>query len=351
MRNKIYYSFKKNFLKQPIYLIFFVTNNCNAKCNHCFYSEQLNINQKDILSLDQIRGFSSQLGKLVWLAISGGEPFLRQDLEKIYEIFCDNNKIEDLNIPTNGVLTDIIYKKTKCMLESRKIKNFNIVLSLDGTRELHNQMRGVDCFDNVMRTYSRLMELKKEHKNLLVKVNTTISSKNIDNLPGLIKEVQEKMPGIDFHNFELIRGNLKDKSYKVPTTGQLEKIKPMIFKAWEHYTFFGKRGIKSRIAMNAKKFLFNSYIKTLNEKRQLFPCYAGKVHCVLDYNGDVFLCELGPKVGNIKEQRFKDIWASERANGERKKIWAKGCYCTHSCFQNTNVSFNQKLWPKLFFGD
>ncbi|MBS3095478.1 radical SAM protein [Candidatus Woesearchaeota archaeon] len=351
MHKKIYYSFRKNSLKNPIYLIFFVTNSCNARCNHCFYSNQLNINQKDILTLEQINDFSKQLGKIVWLAISGGEPFLRNDLEKIYELFCDNNKIEDLNLPTNGVLTDVIYEKAKYMLNSRKIKNFNIVLSLDGTKEIHNQIRGIDCFENVFKTYEKLIELKKDHSNLLIKVNTTLSNNNIHVIPDLIKYVHEKMPGIDFHNFEIMRGNPKNPSYLPPTTEQLEEIKPLIFKTWEHYAFFGKKDLKSKIAINAKKFLFNSYIKTLKEKRQLFPCYAGKVHAVLDYNGDIFLCELGPKIGNIKEQSFKEVWNSENANIERKKIMNKECYCTHSCFQNTNVSFNQKLWPKLFFGD
>lgn len=350
MHKKIYYSMKKNFLKKPIYLIFFVTNSCNASCNHCFYSNQLNANQKDILSLEEISKFSKSLGKLVWLAISGGEPFLRNDLEEIYKIFCDNNKIEDLNLPTNGILTDVIYEKTKNMLESRNIKNFNVVLSIDGTRDVHNKIRGIDCFDNVIETYSRLIELKKLHKNLRIKVNTTLSNKNIRVLPELINLVMQ-MPGIDFHNFEIMRGNPKNPEYSPPTTAQLESVKPLIFKAWEHYTFFGKKILESKIAINAKKFLFNSYIKTLNEKRQLFPCYAGKVHCVLDYNGDIFLCELGPKMGNIRQNSFDEIWRSEKANIERNKISKKGCYCTHSCFQNTNVSFNQRLWPKLVLGD
>ena len=351
MHKKIYYSFKKSILKKPIYLIFFVTNNCNAKCNHCFYSEQLNQSQKNLLTLDQVKDFSKQLDKIVWLAISGGEPFLRNDLEEIYKLFCDNNKIEDLNLPTNGVLTDVIYEKTKNMLNSRKIKNFNIVLSLDGTKDIHNEIRGINCYDNVFNTYNKLIELKKQHKNLLIKVNTTLSNKNIDVVPDLIAEVKSRMPEIDFHNFELLRGSPKDTNYKPPTTDQLEAIKPLIFKTWESYAFFGKKDLKAKIAINAKKLLFNSYIKTLNEKRQLFPCYAGRVHCVLDYNGDIYLCELGPKIGNIKENNFEAIWNSENANKERGKILKKECYCTHSCFQNTNISFNQRLWPKLFFGD
>jgi len=110
--------------------------------------------------------------------------FLRNDLEEIYKLFCDNNKIEDLNLPTNGVLTDVIYEKTKNMLNSRKIKNFNIVLSLDGTKDIHNEIRGINCYDNVFNTYNKLIELKKQHKNLLIKVNNSLlNSSTILNKP------------------------------------------------------------------------------------------------------------------------------------------------------------------------
>ena len=58
----------KNSLKRPIYLIYFVTNKCNSKCNHCFYSKKLNVMKNKDLSLEEIEKFSKQLGKLVWLS-------------------------------------------------------------------------------------------------------------------------------------------------------------------------------------------------------------------------------------------------------------------------------------------
>ena len=350
MLTKAYYSFKKNSLKKPVYLIFFVTNKCNSKCNHCFYSKQLNKNTEDVLTLDQVEAFSKQLGKVIWLAISGGEPFLRDDLEDIYRIFCDNNKIEDINLPTNGVLAGVIYEKTKRMLELRQIKNFNVSISLDGTKETHNKIRGMDCFDKALETYDKLAELKKQHPNLKIKISTTISNNNIADIHDLISFVKGRMPLVDFHNFEIMRGNPKNKEYSAPTISQLENIKPRVLKTYEDYSFFGKRGLKSRIATNAKRMILNTHIKTLKERRQIFPCYAGIVHCVLDYNGDVQFCELGPKIGNIKQNTLEEIWNSKYAKEQREKIKNRGCYCTHSCFQNTNISFNHKLWPRFLLG-
>jgi radical SAM protein with 4Fe4S-binding SPASM domain len=127
---------------------------------------------------------------------------------------------------------------------------------------------------------------------------------------------------------------------------QLEDKKGEIFKIWEKYNFYGK-GIKSKIAMNAKKELFNTYINILKTKKQPFKCYAGKVHMALDNNGDVYLCELLPKVGNIREKSFSEIWKAYEAKKQRESINRRECYCTHSCFQNTNLIFNHRNWIKL----
>jgi len=41
-------------------LIFFVTNRCNFKCNHCFYWQSLNIN--DVLSTENIKKIIDSIG-------------------------------------------------------------------------------------------------------------------------------------------------------------------------------------------------------------------------------------------------------------------------------------------------
>ncbi|MFH1332567.1 MAG: radical SAM protein [archaeon] len=346
MIEKAYYSLMKNQLKRPVYLIYFVTNRCNSRCEHCFYSKQLNIAKNKDLSLGEIEKFSKQLGKLVWLSFSGGEPFLREDIAKVYEIFLRNNNVSDFTIPTNGMLPDVIYEKTREMLQLGKVKSFSLNLSLDGTKQIHNKIRGVNCYDLVFKTYYKVVGLKKEFPYFSIKVSTTLSNKNIGNIKELHEEITKRMPEINFHNFEIMRGDPKNPEYKTPTPEELEKNKELIFSIWEKYNFYGKR-ISSKIAMKAKKELFNTYINILRTKKQPFRCYAGIVHLVLDNQGDVYLCELLGKVGNIREKNLEEIWKSTLADHQRKMVKEGRCYCTHSCFQNTNLVFNLKNWPKI----
>ena len=90
----------------PLHLILFVTDRCNARCGTCFYWQ--NLNQGESLEPGHVEKLSRSLERLVWLDISGGEPFLRKDLAWIVHQFVDRNGARLINIPTNAIQTDVI---------------------------------------------------------------------------------------------------------------------------------------------------------------------------------------------------------------------------------------------------
>ncbi|NIS73728.1 MAG: radical SAM protein, partial [Deltaproteobacteria bacterium] len=89
------------FLKgNPLHLTFFLTRRCNARCPFCFYLRSGGKKDPEELSLDEIGTISSSFGKLLWLAFSGGEIFLRNDLADITRVFYENNKPAIILLPT-----------------------------------------------------------------------------------------------------------------------------------------------------------------------------------------------------------------------------------------------------------
>ena len=86
------------------FLIFFVTSKCNSNCKFCFYKSKLN--SGDDLSLGEIRKISLGIGNFTNLLFSGGEPFLREDLPEIVDIFISQNQVKNISIPTNGINTN-----------------------------------------------------------------------------------------------------------------------------------------------------------------------------------------------------------------------------------------------------
>jgi len=70
------------------------------------------------LTLEEIHQISVSIGPLDNLFISGGEPFLRNDLREICWKFYSNNKIKNIHLPTNGSFTKKILEQTHDLLST-----------------------------------------------------------------------------------------------------------------------------------------------------------------------------------------------------------------------------------------
>jgi pyruvate-formate lyase-activating enzyme len=105
-------------LAGPIQLILFITDRCNARCHHCFNWQAVNYGD-DGLRLDELRALSSDLGSLLTLSISGGEPSLRADLAEAITIFTGGNSVGDISIPTNGLLPDALCTQVRHLLDQQ----------------------------------------------------------------------------------------------------------------------------------------------------------------------------------------------------------------------------------------
>jgi len=295
----------------------------------CFNWKRINKASNE-LSLDEIEKLTKTIGPIPNLSIGGGEPFLRNDLPEICQIFYKNNGVRKISIPTNCLLTDKIVDSTKKILESCQV-TLKIVLSLDGTREIHDHIRGIKgTFDKMLETYKELDQLRKKYLQLKISINTTISNKNEDNIPEIINFVDKNF-NIQFHTLELIRGCYNQKNVQAPS---LDKYQQLI-----------KYILKSKNINNNKyhKVMYSYYHKIttdiLKEKKQLIPCRVSSFMPVIDATGNVYNCELLPTIGNLKDSNcdFSKIWHSKKAKKQRKDISNKKCYCTHYCYQIQNI--------------
>lgn len=330
---------RKDFLAKPIDYIIFVTNRCNSRCIHCFNWKNINKLSESELIFEEFEKFSGEMGRIRNLGISGGEPFIRGDLPELIILFSKNNQPESINIPTNCLLGKKIVPIAEKFLKERLPVDYTISLSLDGLKKTHEHIRGVPGnFEKVLETYRALLPLKKKY-SLQIKISTTLNKRNINEVEELGKYVKKNMPGVDFHNFEIMRGSPKDKTLYPPDYDELVKIKPVIFKIWKGYQFYGK-SYKSLVAYQLKKHVFNTYLEIIKEKKQVVPCLAYSLDAVLDAYGNIYLCELTPAIGNIRKNSFIQILKSKEAQKRRLSIRRGECYCTHSCFMQKSIFLN-----------
>jgi radical SAM protein with 4Fe4S-binding SPASM domain len=302
------------------------------------------------LSLEEIEKISFSMGKLLWLAFSGGEIFLRNDIVEITKVFYERNKPAIILFPTNGLLTDVINEKIEAILQHCKRSTIVIKLSLEGMEDLHDSIRGMKgSFQKTMQTYSALKELLAAYPNFELGINTVFSSANQDHMDEIIEFVSG-LKGIKTHTVSLIRGSVSDTELKNIEAGKyLETINKLSSnlkgKSSSIYRFSGAK-LKA-----AQDILQRSLIyETLKKKKQLIPCYAGRLNLVLTETGDVFPCEsFTGEMGNVRDNNYDlmRIARNDETQGILRSIQERNCYCTHECYFMTNILFNPFMYPAL----
>ena len=121
----------------------YITNNCNFRCRTCIreYGKSKNL---DIKLLSNILKESKALG-YTHVGLTGGEPCLHPEFDKIIEIIVQNGIT--FNITSNGSLRD----KYKPVIGRYKDYLKVINLSIDGaTREINDRVRGEGAFENFL---------------------------------------------------------------------------------------------------------------------------------------------------------------------------------------------------------
>jgi len=335
-------------------LIFFVTYRCNFRCQTCFYANQMNTSMSSglgELSIDEIKKISSSMGRLTKLLLSGGEPFLRDDLAEICHIFYLQNGIRHIHLPTNGFATERIEECVGKILTVCPDLNLVVSPSLDGLESTHDEIKGNrGSFQQTVRTIKALARLKTKFKNLKVYIITVVNNKNLSEMVAL-SEFVKSLP-VDGHGPSPMRAVPYDQDLQAVSGEEWSSLAKELIafhRYWNRKA--GRSELSAFLATNRVKFLYNIYAKVLNRRQLPFKCQAGKIISVLEPNGDLRLCELTDPVGNVRDSNYdlKKILFSRKAKEMRKKI--TDCACTHACFLSPSIKMNLvTLFRESFVG-
>lgn len=172
-----------------------ITHRCIARCIMC------NIWKRSMaygdIPLDQwLRLLSSPiLRSLRELDVTGGEPFLRGDLENLLLTVTAMKKdyfpsLRTIAITTNGFLTDRVRHVVGEVIASLDKQGIDLVLAfaMDGVGEIHNEIRRVrNGWDRLDKTIEAVGELRETYPNLIMGIKTTILPLNIKELDGIAR--------------------------------------------------------------------------------------------------------------------------------------------------------------------
>ncbi len=160
---------------QEFFVQWHLTERCNLSCTHCYQTggktDELSLLEiKDVLDeiTEMLQAWSEayQLGFSPSLNITGGEPFLRQDLfAALAEMGARGFA---LYLLTNGTLVD---QKKATALAELQVKGVQV--SMEGPEEIHETIRGKGSFAASCKGISHLLEA-----GLRVTINATLSEVN-----------------------------------------------------------------------------------------------------------------------------------------------------------------------------
>ncbi len=278
-----------------------VTYNCNARCQMCNIWRQP---QGRNLSLETLANLD---GDLKYINLSGGEPFLNPELPEIIKFIKKNHPRANIIISSNGYAIEMI---RKAMLQILSLDpKVGVRVSLDGSRENHDRIRGVDgMYDKAT---SCLEELEKIGVTDLG-VGFTIMDENAQDLEYVYDLAQEK--GWEF-SLSLVQNSdiyFQKDGNKITLLPEIqEQLDKIIIKE-----------LKGRRPKKWLRAYFNHGLKhfaTTGER--LLPTGAGFDSLFVDVNGDVFPGNLiNFKMGNLKQDSLSRIWDSAQSQELRERI-------------------------------
>ncbi|MBM7836501.1 radical SAM/SPASM domain-containing protein [Clostridium sardiniense] len=272
-------------IKSPLWVGWKITGKCNMNCSHC-WAKLNNFEEPLSVILKTIEKFKSL--EILHITLSGGEPFLRNDIFEILSELKRNRFC--LEIFSNGtLLTKNICEKLSQVLN---LETDCIQISLDGsTSNTFEAQRNSDSFHLIIKN----IKLLKKY-NIKVRINYTASYFNvfdIHNTYSLANDLNIDTFSIS-HVYDLNKG--KNLYSKLDLNDFLNEINKCILSSSSFKTKL-RIFIPVEFFSNSAKF----YIQNLNDCKIINPDYL--LYWFINYKGDIYpdvtLEQESFKIGNI----------------------------------------------------
>lgn len=338
--------------KNPISVIHFVTNRCNARCSFCFIDFDNPEIYRGELKIEEIDRISRTLGpNLKNVNLTGGEPFARKDFLDVARCYFRNTEIESIFITSNGSLPDRVERFTKTLLAEFPDRKIIFSFSIDGLPEAHDRIRKIDgLFEACMNSYHTVRAIGG---NASANVSITVSHENHGTADSLYDRLINDY-GVRAITCAIVRD---EGVYAIPLDH-----KRSILKTYSEVTGKIQRDLKAgRLEgydpasvqgrlMNEKNTMMYDVIKRLYmEPHFISPCRAGTLLGTIKADGTVYPCEIltDRPLGNLRDfdYDFMRLWQAQTAQNTREWIVDSKCTCTFECAWSYNILSERRNIP------
>ena len=297
----------KSAISLPTDMCIIVTYRCPMQCQMCNIWQNPTDQHQEITPMEMER-----LPKVKFINITGGEPFVREDLEEIVEVAF--RKSPRVVISTSGWFEERIIRLAE------KFPKIGIRISIEGLSLKNDELRGrKGGFDKGLRTLLRLKEMGVKDIGFGITVSNS-NSADMLSLYRLSRSLGMEFATAALHNSYYFHKTDNTITNQTEVCGNFSKL------------------IEWQLKEKHPKSWFRAYfnwglINYVKGQPRLLPCEAGLVNFFVDPYGDVYPCNgLESKywkesMGNIRTMTsFEELWRSEQAEHIRS--------CVRNCPKN-----------------
>jgi len=303
-------------MKGPIEATIAVTYRCNSRCAMC--------NIWKIESHDELpfHEYSKLPRSLRTINITGGEPFLREDIVDVVREIHGVVPRARIVISSNGYLTKVIGRMMTEMMSFHP--RIGIGISIDGLGETHDRIRGVNGgFERATETLETLRSIGVKD----VRLGMTLMKDNAAQVLDVFKLACDF--GVEFttaiaHNSEIFFRK-EDNEPLSPSADACECLDRVIGEHLRSYR------LKNWFRAYHLSGILNPSVRSVVSKN----CPAGIRFFFMDPSGDVYPClVMNRKMGNIRDvSSFEGIMQSAETAEARACVQS----CKSDCWMICNT--------------
>ena len=317
-----------------------VAHTCNLNCSYCFASQGKYSGERALMSFDVGKRaldflIENSPGRTnLEVDFFGGEPLMNWDVVKqLVEYARTQEKVHGKNfrftLTTNGMLID------DEVIDFANKEMSNVVLSLDGRKEIHDRLRvdysGKGSYDTIVPKFLKLVEARG-NKNYYIRGTFTHAN------PDFTKDLFH-MADLGFSELSMEPVVASEGDPAALTPEDIDVVK-------EQYEILARDMLRRQ--QEGKPITFYHYMLDLTEGpciyKRISGCGSGTEYMAVTPWGDLYPChqfvgeeqyKLGDIYSGVANLKLREDFRSCNAYSreECKDCWAK-LYCSGGCAAN-----------------
>ncbi|WP_246560133.1 radical SAM protein [Geobacter grbiciae] len=311
---------------KPTFLSFNVSNRCNERCPMCNVWRSP-ADELDIPELERIFADLKRFGILL-VEISGGEPFLRDDLPGIFALLDRLGLL--YSVTTNGT----VWRDDVVRALGRAEGIVQLAVSIDSLNpDIYAVLRGSRSLDAVLANVRRLSDARLP---VPLKVNFTMSGQNWGETFAMLNFARAR--GMYLSVFPVNLGAGRQHSADAPALAPGDEQRARMAEVFRELAHLRRRG-EPLWEYSGFYELAADYL----QGKPVGPCGAGRLYLDLHADGKLAVCLEHAPVADLRREGIAAAWERVVARQGAVAACVVSSPCCYTCTTNVSLTARHRV--------